>query len=168
MKTSPLILCVDDEQAFTNIVGIHLREAGYEVVVASCGQEALQIAHACKPDLILLDLMLPDVDGFSVCEILRAGKRTARIPIIFVTAWITDEARKVGRELGGVDYLTKPFRPGQLLASVKRSLDTPPQIPPSNPRRPVASSDRKKGHASSRSEPKTDAGGMLASPAGGG
>src|SRR4051812_10382484 len=94
-------------------------------MAAESGREALQLVRARRPDLILLDLMLPDIDGFSVCEILRAAESTAGIPIIFVTAWITDEARQVGQELGGVDYLTKPFSGAELLRRVRASLALP-------------------------------------------
>jgi DNA-binding response OmpR family regulator len=120
------ILTVDDERDVTDLVRFHLTRAGYEVLTAACGREALVSIQAHPPDLILLDLMLPDIDGFGICEILRRQTSTATIPVVILTAWATDDARHLGLELGALDYLTKPFSPKELVARVRRLLDLRP------------------------------------------
>jgi DNA-binding response OmpR family regulator len=117
-----LILVVDDEFAIAELVRLYLSEAGYEVVTAATGRAALEKIALHRPDLILLDLMLPDIDGFSVCEILRSSKATASIPIVITSVWRSAGSRRLGQELGALDYLTKPFRPDQLIDRVKRTL----------------------------------------------
>lgn len=119
----PLILSVDDEQDVTDLVQFHLTRAGCEVVTAANGRDALAAVALRRPDLILLDLMLPDIDGFGVCEILRRDAATAAIPIVLLTAWATTDARSLGLELGALDYLTKPFSPRDLTARVRHLLD---------------------------------------------
>ena len=101
----------------------HLTRAGYEVLTAATGREALATVAARRPDLILLDLMLPDIDGFGVCEILRRDSATAAIPIVLLTAWATTDARSLGLELGALDYLTKPFSPRDLTTRVQQLLN---------------------------------------------
>jgi len=124
---SATILSVDDERDVIDLVQFHLTRAGYRVLTASCGREALDCIRVDPPDLILLDLMLPDIDGFGVCEILRRHAATATIPIVILTAWATTDARSLGLELGALDYLTKPFSPKELVARVRRLLDLRPQ-----------------------------------------
>jgi two-component system, OmpR family, alkaline phosphatase synthesis response regulator PhoP len=116
------ILSVDDEKDVTDLVKFHLTRAGYHVVTAATGKEALDLVEVHTPDLILLDLMLPDIDGFGVCEILRRRNATATIPIVLLTAWATHDARHLGLELGALDYLTKPFSPKELVARVGKLL----------------------------------------------
>ncbi len=116
------ILTVDDEQDVANLIQLHLQRAGYEVKTAASGREALGVVGERHPALIILDLMLPDIDGFGVCEILRRDPATASIPIIILTAWATHDARNVGLELGALDYLTKPFSPRELTHLVNRLL----------------------------------------------
>ena len=106
-----LILSVDDEPDVTDLVSFHLTKAGHQVLTAASGREAFEIIRLNQPDLILLDLMLPDIDGFGVCEILRRTPRTATIPVVILTAWATTDARHLGLDLGALDYLTKPFSP---------------------------------------------------------
>lgn len=122
----PTILSVDDERDVTDLVHFHLSKAGYRVLTAACGREALETIRLVPPDLILLDLMLPDVDGFAVCEILRRQAATATIPIVILTAWATTDAQSLGLELGALDYLTKPFSPKELVDRVRRLLDLRP------------------------------------------
>ncbi|HEY9155995.1 MAG TPA: response regulator [Opitutaceae bacterium] len=124
MRTT--ILSVDDEADVTDLVKFHLNKAGFDVVTAATGREALDQVRAVKPDLILLDLMLPDIDGFGVCEILRRQTETATIPIIILTAWATRDARHLGLELGALDYMTKPFSPKQLVERVQHLLNLRP------------------------------------------
>ncbi len=110
----------------TELVSFHLTRAGYDVVTASSGREALDKVHQCHPSLILLDLMLPDIDGFGVCEILRRQAVTATIPIVILTAWATTDAQHLGLELGALDYMTKPFSPKELVERVRRLLSLRP------------------------------------------
>lgn len=116
------ILSVDDERDVTELVRFHLGHAGYDVLTAGSGREALASIHARRPDLLLLDLMLPDIDGFGICEILRRDPATASLPVIVVSAWATNDARNVALDLGALDYVTKPFSPRELVAKVKRLI----------------------------------------------
>jgi two-component system, OmpR family, alkaline phosphatase synthesis response regulator PhoP len=125
-----LILTVDDERDVTDLVHFHLTKAGYDVLTAASGREALEIVRLRRPDLILLDLMLPDIDGLGVCEMLRRQPATATIPVVILTAWATHDARHLGLDLGALDYLTKPFSPKELVARVRRLLDLRPAARP--------------------------------------
>lgn len=120
------ILSVDDERDVTDLVEFHLTRAGYDVVTAATGREALECVQQQRPDLIILDLMLPDIDGFGVCEILRRHSATATIPIVILTAWATRDARHLGLELGALDYLTKPFSSKELVERVRHLLSLRP------------------------------------------
>jgi len=103
---------------------VNLRTAGYEVVAAADGMEALHLARKHLPDVILLDLMLPDIDGFSICEILRCRPPTAGIPIILLTAMAGEIPRLHGFEVGATDYCLKPVRARDLMARVQAVLNT--------------------------------------------
>jgi two-component system alkaline phosphatase synthesis response regulator PhoP len=116
------ILAVDDEPELTDLMQYHLVRAGYEVATAANGWEAIHRVRARRPDIILLDLMLPDLDGFGVCEILRRDPQTATIPIVIVSAWSSPDSRHLGLELGALDYLTKPFSPHELVDRVNRLI----------------------------------------------
>jgi DNA-binding response OmpR family regulator len=113
------ILVVDDEPSVTDLLAYNLRKAHYDVLLAADGREALRLAHAESPDLIVLDLMLPEVDGLDVCRELR---RTSRVPIIMLTARGEEVDRVVGLELGADDYICKPFSMRELLARIKAVL----------------------------------------------
>jgi DNA-binding response OmpR family regulator len=113
------ILVVDDETAVTDLIGYNLEKAHYQVITAHDGETALQLARDSNPDLILLDLMLPKIDGLDVCRELR---KTSQVPIIMVTARGEETDRVIGLELGADDYLTKPFSMRELLARVKAVL----------------------------------------------
>ena len=113
------ILVVDDEPAVTDLLAYNLRKAHYEVLVAADGRQALQRARDASPDLILLDLMLPEVDGLDVCRELR---KTSDVPIIMITALGEETDRVVGLELGADDYVTKPFSVRELMARIKAVL----------------------------------------------
>jgi two-component system, OmpR family, alkaline phosphatase synthesis response regulator PhoP len=114
------ILAVDDERDVTELLRYHLRQAGYEVLTASSGREAIETIRCRRPELVLLDLMLPDIDGFGVCEILHRNAATATIPIMILSAWATTDARQLGLELGALDYVTKPFSPSDLVNRINR------------------------------------------------
>ncbi len=122
MPPAAKILAVDDEPELTDLMHYHLVRAGHQVTTAANGWEAIHSVRANRPDIILLDLMLPDLDGFGVCEILRRDPATATIPIIIVSAWASTDSRNLGLELGALDYITKPFSPPELVARVNRLL----------------------------------------------
>ena len=113
------ILVVDDEARIVKLVRDYLERAGYHVIDARDGATALQVARCEKPDLIVLDLMLPAVDGLDVCRRLR---RESGIPIVMLTARVEEVDRIVGLELGADDYVTKPFSPRELVARVGATL----------------------------------------------
>ncbi len=116
---TPRILVVDDEKAVTDLLAYNLRKAHYDVLIAADGQEALRLARECKPDLLLLDLMIPEVDGLDVCRELR---KTSAVPVIMITARGEEVDRVVGLELGADDYVTKPFSVRELMARIKAVL----------------------------------------------
>ena len=116
------ILVVDDEPDAVELVTFNLKAAGYDVVTAADGQEALKKARAVLPKLIVLDLMLPEVDGLEVCKILRRDATTRAIPILMLTAKAAEIDRVLGLELGADDYVTKPFSPRELVLRIKRLL----------------------------------------------
>jgi DNA-binding response OmpR family regulator len=113
------ILVVEDEIPLQEALAYNLRHQGYEVVVASRGDEAIKVAKSIVPDLIVLDLMLPGFDGFEVCRILR---QDMNVPIIMLTARSEEIDRVIGLEMGADDYLSKPFSMRELLARVKALL----------------------------------------------
>lgn len=114
------VLVVDDEKNIRELIQLYLTNAGYRVVNAGDGAEALRLARADKPDLIVLDLMLPQVDGYEVCRRLR--REGNDVPIIMLTARDDDVDKIVGLELGADDYMTKPFNPRELVARIKAVL----------------------------------------------
>ena len=116
------ILAVDDETELTELLRYHLVRAGYRVSVAANGWEAIESIRREPPDLILLDLMLPDLDGFGVCEILRQDAATATIPVVIMSAWASPDTRHLGLELGALDYVVKPFSPPELVERVNRLI----------------------------------------------
>lgn len=117
--TEKAILVVDDEKNIRELVKFNLKSRGYNVTEAADGEEALKLVKADEPLLIILDIMLPKVDGLEVCRILKGNPLTKKIPIIMLTA-LGDEIDKiVGLELGADDYITKPFSPRELVARVR-------------------------------------------------
>jgi two-component system alkaline phosphatase synthesis response regulator PhoP len=116
---SACILVVDDEIAVTDLLAYNLRKASYDVLVAATGLEALRKVKESNPNLILLDLMIPEVDGLAVCRELR---KTSDVPIIMITARGEEIDRVVGLELGADDYVCKPFSMRELLARIKAVL----------------------------------------------
>lgn len=123
------ILIVEDEQDIADLIGFNLQRAGYEVLKAHDGIEGTETALRERPDLIVLDLMLPGRDGFAVFRELRRDPRTVGIPVIMLTARAQTEDRIQGLEAGADDYLTKPFSPKELMLRVQAILkraDSPP------------------------------------------
>jgi two-component system, OmpR family, alkaline phosphatase synthesis response regulator PhoP len=113
------VLVVDDDVKTVELVKLYLNRDGYRVITAYNGNDALQLARENQPDLIVLDLMLPGIDGLEVCRILR---KESDVPIIMLTALATDEDRLTGLDLGADDYVTKPFSPRELAARVRAVL----------------------------------------------
>jgi DNA-binding response OmpR family regulator len=113
------ILVVDDEKRLVSLVEAYLAQAGFRVLTASNGREALSLAREEQPDLILLDIMMPEMDGY---DFIRIHHREKDTPVIFLTAKVDDDDKVIGLELGADDYITKPFRPRELLARVRAVL----------------------------------------------
>ncbi|MEW6240902.1 MAG: response regulator transcription factor [Chloroflexota bacterium] len=113
------ILVVDDEQRLVSLVQTYLTQEGFRVVTAGNGREALNTARNEKPDLIILDIMMPEMDGY---EFMRQHRAERNTPIILLTARVDDEERVIGLEIGADDYVTKPFRPRELMARVRAVL----------------------------------------------
>jgi two-component system alkaline phosphatase synthesis response regulator PhoP len=116
---SHCILVVDDEPSVTDLLAYNLRKSLYDVHTAADGREALRLAREYKPDLILLDLMIPEVDGLDVCREIR---KTSTVPIIMITARGEEIDRVLGLEIGADDYITKPFSVRELMARIKAVL----------------------------------------------
>lgn len=113
------VLVVDDEEGILELVEYHLRRAGYEVMLADTGLDGYRLAKDKQPDLVILDLMLPDMDGFEVCRRIR---RHSDVPVLMLTARADDIDKIVGLEIGADDYVTKPFNPRELIARVRALL----------------------------------------------
>src|SRR5688572_27875811 len=116
---SKTIMVVDDEKRLVSLVESYLTQEGYRVVTAHNGKDALAVARREKPDLIVLDVMMPEMDGY---ELLRKHRADNNTPIILLTARVDDEAQVIGLEVGADDYMTKPFRPRELVARVRAIL----------------------------------------------
>jgi DNA-binding response OmpR family regulator len=118
----PRILVVDDEPDALEILGFKLKDAGYVPLFAKDGAKAVVAARDERPALIVLDLMLPEIDGLEVCRVLRRDPATAAIPIIMLTARASEMDRVIGLELGADDYVTKPFSPRELVLRIQKLL----------------------------------------------
>ena len=118
----PKILVVDDEPDALEVLGFKLKEAGFTPIFAKDGARAIAAAQSERPALIVLDLMLPEIDGLEVCRILRRDPGTAAIPILMLTARAAEMDRVLGLELGADDYVTKPFSPRELVLRIKKLL----------------------------------------------
>jgi DNA-binding response OmpR family regulator len=116
------ILVVDDEPEAVELLEFNLKKAGFDVITATDGAQAVRQARSAFPNLVVLDLMLPEIDGLEVCRMLRRDPATARIPIIMLTAKAAEVDRIVGLELGADDYVTKPFSPRELVLRVNKVL----------------------------------------------
>jgi two-component system, OmpR family, alkaline phosphatase synthesis response regulator PhoP len=131
---SQRILVVDDDHQIVRLVQSYLQQAGFAVLTAYDGETALHVIRSEQPDLIVLDLMLPQRDGLEITRLLRADERLASIPILMLTARVEDVDKLIGLELGADDYLTKPFNPPEVVARVKAILRRasgplkPPQV----------------------------------------
>ena len=119
----PTILVIDDEPDAVDLIEFNLKNAGFQVKTAGDGAEALAKARSILPALIVLDVMLPEIDGFEICKLLRRDPDTAAIPIIMLTAKAAEIDRVLGLELGADDYLTKPYSPRELVLRIKNLLE---------------------------------------------
>lgn len=116
------VLVIEDERDILDVIDFNLRQAGFKVLRAGDGAEGLRLAMTQRPDIVLLDLMLPGLDGKEVCRRLRGGKITRNMPIVMLTALAGETDRIIGLELGADDYITKPFSPRELVLRVKAVL----------------------------------------------
>ncbi len=121
MDNRKTILVVDDTETNIDIL-LEILDDGYDILVALDGKSALEIINEEKIDLILLDIMMPDMDGYEVCTILKSQEDTVDIPIIFITAKIDEDSIEKAYECGGIDYITKPFKPRELTARIKTQI----------------------------------------------
>ena len=117
----PRLLLVDDEPTNLQVLR-HILQADYRLLFATDGERALQVAREQRPDLILLDVMMPHLDGYAVCRVLKADAATAAIPVIFITALTDSQDETAGFDAGAVDYVTKPFSPPVVRARVRTHL----------------------------------------------
>ena len=118
-----LILIVDDISRNIHVLGSMLKEKDYRISAATSGKQALEILEGLKPDIILLDIMMPEMDGFEVCQKIKANPEAKDIPVIFLTALTDMENILKGFAVGGIDYVTKPFHSEELLARVNTHLE---------------------------------------------
>jgi len=116
------ILVIDDERDLIELVRYNLEKEGFDVIAATDGQSGLEVVTKHRPDLVVLDLMMPGLDGLQVCQQLRSDPRAGRIPVIMLTAKATEADRVVGLEMGADDYIVKPFSPREVVARVKAVL----------------------------------------------
>ncbi|MGC8490178.1 MAG: response regulator [Syntrophobacteraceae bacterium] len=116
------ILVVEDDEDIAQLLALTMKKAGFEVAVSENGQEALHLIRRHPPDLLLLDLMIPGVDGFEVCREIKRDPRTAEVPVLILTARGEEIDRIIGLELGADDYVVKPFSPRELLLRVRAIL----------------------------------------------
>ena len=119
------ILIVDDDREVLRLMRAYLEQAGYEVLVAYNGETAIHMLRSEKPDLLLLDLMLPDVDGYDITRLVRSDANLSHTPIIMLTARVDDTDKIVGLEMGADDYVTKPYNPREVVARVRARLRNP-------------------------------------------
>ncbi len=116
------ILVVDDDKEIARLLRGYLEKAGFDVLTAHDGITAVQTIRSERPDLILLDLMLPDMDGYDITRVVRGDEKLELIPIIMITARVEDTDKVVGLEIGADDYVTKPFNPSEVVARVRAQL----------------------------------------------
>jgi len=130
------ILVVEDEADFLDLLRLHFKQEGFAIATATNGLDAVKKARSLMPDLILLDVMLPELDGFAVCEILRNDSATASIPVLMLTGLCGQMSRCAGIESGATEFVTKPTNPEDIVSKVKELLQqkeaTTPLLPVSD------------------------------------
>ncbi len=116
------ILVVDDEVNITQILEFSFGCEGFDVITAQNGEEAVEKARREQPDLVILDIMMPKIDGYEACRILKANPLTKNIPVVLLTAKGRDIDKRLGMEVGATDYIVKPFSPAKLIERIHRLL----------------------------------------------
>jgi DNA-binding response OmpR family regulator len=116
------VLVVDDEVNITQILEFSIGAEGFEVITAQNGEEAVEKARREQPDLIILDVMMPKIDGYEACRILKANPLTRNIPVVLLTAKGRDIDKRLGMEVGATDYIVKPFSPNRLIERINQLL----------------------------------------------
>jgi len=119
----PKIMVVDDEEEYTNLYSEYLKLVGFEAIAETDSSKVMELASATKPDAFILDLMMPEPDGFKLCRMLRADPNFTRTPIIIITALNDMDSKLVALGAGANDYLTKPFHIGELKARIEHHLE---------------------------------------------
>jgi DNA-binding response OmpR family regulator len=122
------ILVIEDDPHIAKILQVTLEHEGFEVLVAGDGQEGLKVAREEKPDLMLVDLMLPKIDGFKVCRLLKFDRKYKDIPVIILSARSEASDRELGRQVGAEFFMAKPFEPEVLIAKVREFLEIPSEV----------------------------------------
>jgi DNA-binding response OmpR family regulator len=145
------ILVVEDDPDQLEVIRFTLKNAGFAIGTATNGIDALKKAQTVSPDLIMLDVMMPELDGFAVCETLRGNPATASIPILMLTGLCSHISRLVAYESGATDYVIKPFDLEELVSKVEKLLGRSQRLPAgrTNPERKPSHSHKKSSHASS-------------------
>jgi DNA-binding response OmpR family regulator len=123
---NPSVLIVDDEPLTRNLLRLMLERAGFAILEAEDGLKALEVVANASPDVLLLDVMMPNMDGITVCETLRAQAKTAVLPIILLSARTSPEAVRMGLEAGANEYLGKPVSRNELISTIREVLQTVP------------------------------------------
>ena len=121
-RIKPKILLVDDQESVQKLLDAILKVRNYDVVYASNGLDAIEIALSVKPDLVLLDVMMPGMDGFKVCQALKGNSATMEIPVVFLTARGDDSDREMGERVGASGFVKKPFRSAELLGIISNLI----------------------------------------------
>ncbi len=122
-SSKPRILLVDDQESVLKLLDAILKVRNYDVMYASNGLDAVEIAMSVKPNLVLLDVMMPGMDGFKVCQTLKANEPTKDIPVVFLTARGDDADREMGERVGASGFVKKPFRSAELLNIISELID---------------------------------------------
>ncbi len=122
MASRPVVLVVEDEKAIRDLIGFHLEHSGYDAILAEDGSQGFGLISDRVPALVVLDLMLPDMDGLDILKTLRGNERTANLPVILLTARAEEADRILGLEIGADDYVVKPFSPRELMLRVERLI----------------------------------------------
>jgi len=120
----PLILCVDDDEVTRRLLERLLKNAGFDVIAAKSGMEALAGVGRKKPDIILLDIMMPEMDGYEVCSKLQENDETSYIPVIFITALEEEQDKARAFTVGATDYLVKPIKKDDLMQKIRKHIKT--------------------------------------------
>lgn len=126
VKRGPLVLVVDDDPAILRVVELLLDRNGYTVRTAANGQEALKALRKIVPDVLVLDVVMPGMSGYDVCQIVKRDARLQNVPVIFLTAQGSPQDFKAGHDAGAVIYMTKPFQPDRLLGAIRLACAAQP------------------------------------------